>query len=71
MRTTTQFGAPATEVDALVREVCTDLPNVTVINGWSFVPGRSEFYADLRLHPNDLGFSLYAQNLYAEIAKTL
>jgi len=71
MRTTTQFGAPATEVDALIREACADLPNITVINGWTFVPGRSEFYADLRLHPNDLGFGLYAQNLYAEIVKML
>jgi lysophospholipase L1-like esterase len=71
MRTNTKYGAPVTEVDTMIREVCADLPNVTVINGWTFVPAKPEFYADLRLHPNDLGFGMYAQNLYAAIAKEL
>ena len=67
----TLFGAPAYEVDALIREVCADLPNVTVIRGWTLTPALKEFYSDLRLHPNDLGFGVYAQNLYGEIMKTL
>ena len=71
MRTDTKYGAPLPEVDTMIREVCADLSNVTVINGWTFVPAKPEFYADLRLHPNDLGFSIYASNLYAAITKEL
>lgn len=35
----------------------------TVINGYTLVPHRTEYYEDERLHPNDLGFAVYAQNL--------
>lgn len=65
------FGAPAIEVDKLLRENCRDLPNVTVIRGWYFTPDLPEFYYDKVLHPNDLGFSLYAENLYKEMLKYL
>ncbi len=34
-----------------------------VVDGFSLVPHRVEYYEDLRLHPNDIGFALYAQNL--------
>lgn len=67
----TAFGAPANTVDALLRENCADLPNVTVINGWYLTPELSDFYADFTLHPNDLGFGVYAENLYKEISKHL
>lgn len=63
----TKFGFPAYEVDAKIREFCKDLPNVTVINGWNLTPHSKVFYADLSLHPNDLGFCIYARNLYTEI----
>ncbi len=45
------------------------LPNVTFINGYDFVPHDPAYFADLRLHPNDSGFSHYFENLYAEIKK--
>lgn len=35
----------------------------TVIDGFTLVPHRIEYFDDKRLHPNDLGFALYAQNL--------
>lgn len=35
----------------------------TVIDGYTLVPHRPEYYRDERLHPNDLGFALYTQNL--------
>ena len=35
----------------------------TVIDGGSLVPHDERFFNPDRLHPNDLGFSLYAQNL--------
>lgn len=36
--------------------------NIPVIDGLTLVPHRKEFYADV-LHPNALGFSVYAENL--------
>lgn len=39
------------------------------IDGFSLVPHAAEFMADLTLHPNDLGFSLYAENLIAQMIK--
>ncbi len=63
----TKFEAPISEVGDLIRSFCADLPNVTVINGWCFTPALKEFYSDAYLHPNDLGFGLYAQNLYRAI----
>lgn len=38
-----------------------------VIPGEEMVPASSEFFADEDLHPNDLGFSLYASNLIRAI----
>ena len=35
----------------------------TVIDGFTLVPHRTEYFEDNRLHPNDLGFALYTQNL--------
>lgn len=34
-----------------------------VVSGLELVPPRAEFFADTYLHPNDLGFGLYAENL--------
>ena len=70
-RTSSGFGAPVTEVYPLMQELCKDLPNVTVLDGYSYVPHRKEFFSDLRLHPNDFGFGLYAEALYKEILKAL
>lgn len=39
------------------------------IDGLTLVPPMEEFMADARLHPNDLGFSLYAENLIAQMIK--
>ena len=41
--------------------------NITVINAWRFIPRLPEFYSDGILHPNDLGFGVYAERLYKEI----
>ncbi len=68
--TKTAFGAPASAVDALIREMCADLPNVTVINGWHLTPAHPDFFSDSVLHPNDLGFGIYAENLYREIIRS-
>ena len=44
---------------------------VFFINPYNFVPHRPEFFADLRLHPNDFGFGLYAKGVYNEMVKHL
>ncbi len=70
-RKTCGFGSPVTNVYPMIADICKDLPNITVINPYNFVPHRPEFFADLSLHPNDLGFCLYAKGLYNEIVKYL
>ena len=65
------FGSPVTGVYGVIADICRDLPNVVVIDPYNFVPHRPEFYADLRLHPNDFGFGLYAKGVYNEIVKHL
>ncbi len=67
----TNFGEPFSMVGAHIRELCADLPNVTLICGEKFTPAFKTFYSDAYLHPNDLGFALYAQNLYREIRNAL
>ena len=40
-----------------------DLPQVTLIRCYDFIPKDSAYFADLRLHPNDQGFAAYAMGL--------
>lgn len=50
-----------------IRKATADLPNVTVIEGWGFVPADESYFADLRLHPNDKGFAEYHKSLWKEV----
>ncbi len=50
-------------VDAFIRDACAGLANVTPVPGDALVPHLPEFFSDGYLHPNDMGFCLYAQNL--------
>lgn len=61
------FGEDVSCMDKLIRDACAGLPNVSVIAGQPLVPHLPEFYSDRRLHPNDLGFGIYAQNLQRAI----
>lgn len=63
----TPYGAPCYTVHDQMQRICEKIPNVTLIRGWDLVPHVKEFYGDLWLHPNDLGFGVYAENLYREI----
>ena len=42
-----------------------------IIDGFTLVPHRTEYYADERLHPNDLGFAQYSMNLLKAISPHL
>ena len=55
------------EVEKNIKNAVKGIENITVIPGMDFVPKEEKYFADLRLHPNDLGFRYYANNLYREI----
>ncbi len=50
-------------VDAIIRSQVAAFENVTVIDGFTFVPQDEHLYADLFLHPNDAGFGAYFEGL--------
>ena len=64
------FGKDVRAMDRMIRDACADLPNVAVLSGYNLVPHLPEFFSDGRLHPNDLGFGVLAQNLLREIGRT-
>ncbi|MBP3334149.1 MAG: SGNH/GDSL hydrolase family protein [Clostridia bacterium] len=43
---------------------------ITVVDGLTLVPHLSEFFQDKTLHPNENGFSLYAENLAVALKKS-
>lgn len=51
------------DIERIIKEETADLSNVTVIEGFDFVPHDSAYFADVCLHPNDAGFAHYAENL--------
>ena len=58
-----------TYVDEYLRKVSDDIANIIVIDGFNFVPHKTECFADGSVHPNDDGFKCYAENLYKELKK--
>jgi len=56
-------------ISEIINNSVKDIPGVVVIEGFDIVPHSEEYFADLRLHPNDAGFAYYAKNLIAEIKK--
>lgn len=64
------FG-PFERTHTVVEEVTKDLPNVTVIRGFDFVPKDEKYFSDRSLHPNDEGFFYQAEALYQELKKYL
>ncbi len=69
--TDSDFGEDVRCIDRLIREACADIPNTVVIPGYNLVPHLPEFFSDRRLHPNDIGFALYARNLFHSLAHGL
>ena len=58
-------------VGQTICNVANALDNVTFIDCYNFVPHEEKFFVDSRLHPNDLGFSFYAENLCKKIQSLL
>ena len=57
------------DVEKEIKDICRKFDNISVISGWNLVPHDEEYFADLRLHPNDDGFRHYFSNLVEEIRK--
>lgn len=62
----TGFGSFFLVRDTLT-QIADELDNVTLINGFDFVPKDPSYFSDRYLHPNDEGFDFYADALIAEI----
>ena len=67
----TAMKRPISDVYKLFCEYTKDYDNFTVVDGWNLIPHLHAFFHDQILHPNDQGFSLYAENLYKEIQKKI
>lgn len=61
------FHKVSEEIENIVKE----FENITCIHGFGFVPQDENYFADLRLHPNDDGFEEYFQSLSREIREKL
>ena len=67
----TPFNAPLSEAIKMIEGICSQIPGVSVIHGGTFTPRLPEFYSDGYLHPNDMGFGFYAENLYPAVLAIL
>lgn len=54
---------PHDQMDENIRRLVADLPNVIPISGYPLVPHEEGLFADLRLHPTDMGYDHYYKNL--------
>ena len=66
---TPHAAGPFSIVAEIIRSAVADLPSVTVIEGYGFVPQDPACFSPDLLHPVDLGFSHYGRNLVAELKK--
>ena len=58
-------------VGQVIKNQAAEFSNITVIQGFEFVPQDENLFADLRLHPNDKGFEYYFENLSKHIKEIL
>ena len=58
---------PFHEARAILKALAEKHPNFRVIDGMMLTPHLPAFFSDLYLHPNDLGFEIYAQELVKRI----
>lgn len=59
------------EVRDILRREAERYPQIHIIDCWDFIPQEEQYFFDRRLHPNDAGFSCYAEALYPEILRHL
>lgn len=59
------------EVGEHLKKVCRQLDHFRVIDGSTLTAHMPELYADARVHPDDLGHTIYGANLAAQVYRTL
>lgn len=64
------FGS-FSDIKEELSKVANKYQNVTIIDGFDFVPQNSEFFSDKYLHPNDTGFLYYYETLIKKLEKHL
>ncbi len=50
-------------------EIAEDIPNMTVIDCYPFLPQDPKMFLDLKIHPSNEGFSYYANGVIEELKK--
>lgn len=66
----TKFG-DFSKVKRDIENIVKNFENVICIDGYEFIPQDEQYFADLRLHPNDRGFDHYFQNLSQKMKETM
>lgn len=59
------------ELAAYYQSLSEQIPNMTVIDCFDFVPHNTDYYRDRRVHPSDLGFQCYADRLKEALKEVL
>ena len=62
-----EIGIEHEEIDKHISEICKEYANIKVIKGRDLIPHNLDFYGDRRIHPNDLGDTIYASGIYKKI----
>ena len=57
------------DIEECIRAAIADKSNMILIPGFDLVPHSEIYYADQVLHPNDMGFDYYFENLWKQIKK--
>ncbi|MBQ6848095.1 MAG: SGNH/GDSL hydrolase family protein [Clostridia bacterium] len=65
-----QFGE-FKNIEKIIENQAEEFENISVVQGFEFVPQNENLFADLRLHPNDNGFEYYFENLSKHIKDIL
>ncbi|MBR0278112.1 MAG: SGNH/GDSL hydrolase family protein [Clostridia bacterium] len=62
-----KINIPHSAMHSEITKRCDFIPGIQIINGYELFPNMTSFFLDEKLHPNDLGFSIYVNNLYRQI----
>jgi len=58
-------------VGEIIQKQAEEIDNISVIQGFEFVPHNEDLFGDLMLHPNDKGFECYFENLAKQMRDIL
>lgn len=64
-----ETGIEHEKIDRIISEICKEYSSLKVIKGRELIPHHLDFYGDRRIHPNDLGDTIYASGIYNKMVK--